>query len=68
MAYNEYKVFSNWMFLHPIAPEFSVKYLVLFNTSLFILLYINYIYVNYNLYIYINYQNGGLLGFSLGLV
>ena len=64
------KCFQIEMILHPIAPEFSVKYLVLFNTSLFILLYINYIlyYVNYNLYIYINYQNGGLLGFSLGLV
>ena len=39
------------MFLRPIAPEFSVKYLVLFNTILFILLYINYIYINYNLYL-----------------
>ena len=62
MAIMNIKCFQIEMFLRPIAPVFSVKYLVLFNTILSILLYMNYIYVNYNLYIYINYQNEGLLG------
>ena len=68
MAIMNIKCFKIETFLRPIAPEFSVKYLVLFNTILSLLRYINYIYANYNLYIYINYQNGGLLGISFGLV
>ena len=52
MSIMNIKCFQFEIFLRPIAPEFSVKYLVLFNTILSILLYINYIYVNYNLYIY----------------